>query len=378
MIPIRISVYERGLAGVPTATLYANLHEKITSYRHSISDQYGYETMSVSLVCSLEDANDWLSNGLMRPGVATGPDGGVIWEGFLHSVELRAGQESRGVSLDNMANRLKCKYSLTNGTPGTSSVTTDARSIALFGTKDLIISLGNTTATGAASKAARVLSIMKYPRATGSINVSTGDVGGIELTLSFVGWYATLGWVVTSRASETVTSTTTQVGTLLGTGVGIQAVNNFILSSTAGIVASGISDTEYIETDTSYQDKIEALLEQGNSSGFALAWGVYDNRQFFVEVAADSAPTTTHYVRSLGEGVVRDTSGAHVNAWDVRPNRMYAARELLDLNPSDIAPDAGGTSYISRVSCAVDRSGVSLDLEGRTGESIDRIVARIR
>lgn len=379
MIPIRVSIYDRGLSGVPTATPIGGLYERMTSYKHSISDAYGYESMSVTLITTLEDALEWLSNGLMRAAVASGPDGGIVWEGFLNSIELRAGQESRSLSLDNMANRLKCKYSLVGGSAGTSTVTSDARSIALYGTKDLIVSLGNTTASGAASKAARVLAAMKYPRPTGTIQIATGAIGGVELTLTFVGWYATLGWVVTSRASVTSTVTTTQAGDLLAlSGVGIGAVNPFLSASVTGIVASGVSDTEYIEADTTYQEKIENVLTQGNSAGYSLAWGVYDARQFFVEVAADSAPATIHYLRSLGEGVVRDTGGAVVNAWDVRPNRMYAVKELLDLNLLDIAPDAGGTSYISRVSCTVDAGGVALDLEGRTGESIDRIVARAR
>lgn len=365
-IPIRISVFERGISGAPSTSLRANLHEQITSYAHAISDQYGFETMTVTLTTTLEDATDWLTNGLLRSAVATGPDGGVIWEGFLNSAEMRAGQETRGLSLDNMANRIKCKYTGISGGPGTSTTMQDTRSQALYGVRDLIVGLNNTTATGAAAKATQVLALMKYPRATGSIGVATGGGGDVSVTLNFVGWYAKLGWTVTSNTSTTNTLISTQLATLIAT-------QTYLLSSSAGITTSAISDTEYIEADTTYQDKIESLLAQDN-----YAWGVYEDRKFFAQPCADLTPSTIDYLRSLGEGVVRDTSGALVNAWDIRPNNMYAVKELLDLNPSDIAPDAGGTSYISRASCSVSRDTISLSLEGRTGDTIDRIVARVR
>lgn len=379
MIPIRISVFERGAAGVPSTTLHANLHERITSYQHTISDRYGYESMSVTLVTSIEEALDWISDRLMSEAVVTNPDGGVIWQGFLTAVELRVGQETRTVSLDNMANRIKTKYTLTTGGGATTSSTSNTTSQALYGIKDLVVTLPDTTATGAANKATRVLNELKYPRATGSINVATGPIGDIALTLTFAGWYATLAWVVTSRTSTSTTSTTTQVGALIGTASpGIGATNAFLSTSTAGIVSSGISDTEYIEPDTPYSEKIEHLLDQGNSAGNSLAWGVYDGRQFIVEVAADAAPDTIHYQRSLGAGIVRDTGGAAVEWWNVRPNKMYQVKELLDLNTTVQAPDAGGVSYISRVSCAVSRERAELTLEGRTGQSVDRIIARVR
>ena len=48
-IPLNIVVYERGAAGVPGTTFVQNLRGRITSYTHTISDRFGFESMSVSL-----------------------------------------------------------------------------------------------------------------------------------------------------------------------------------------------------------------------------------------------------------------------------------------------------------------------------------------
>lgn len=376
-LPIRVSLFEVGVGGIPLTSFALLPPGELLSYSDSISDAFGFESCQATYVTTLEDALSWFASGLMRTIIVSGPEVGKIWEGFVSGIELRVGGETRSVSLDTMANRVKCKYTTSSDTPATTSAVNDTTSQNMYGIKDLVVSLGQTTATAAANLATRVLGLYKQPRPSGSISVATGAPGDVLLTIIGAGWYSTLGWVVTSRTSTTVTSTTTQVGALIGTSApGIGATNAFLSIEDDFIVSSGISDTEFIEADTPYREKIEALLSQGDSAGNALAWGVYEGRIMIVEVAADSAPSTIHYRRSVAEGFVRDTFLNPVDWWDVRPNRMYEVRELLDTNPAVIAPDAAARSYIARVSRSVGQGQISLSLEGRTGESIDRIVAR--
>jgi hypothetical protein len=377
ILPIRLSLFAAGTSGAPTNTAVLLPPGELISYSDSVSDAFGFESMQATFVTTLEDAQAWFASGLMNSIVVSGPDAGVIWEGFVSGIELRIGGESRSVSLDTMANRIKCRYTTTTDTPGTTAAVSDTTSQGMYGIKDLVTTLPKTDAAAALDLATRLLALYKQPRPSGSISVATGGGADIQLTITGAGWYETLGWVVTSRTSTTSTSTTTQVGALLGTSSpGIGATNAFLSTEDDFIVSSGKSTTEYIEPDTPYREKIEALLNQGNSSGYSLAWGVYEGRIFMVEVAADSAPGTIHYRRSVGESFVRDTWLNPVAWWDVRPNRMYEVRELLDTNPAVIAPDAAGRSYIARVSRSVGAGQISLSLEGRTGESIDRIVAR--
>lgn len=377
ILPIRISLFEAGAAGVPSSTVALIPPGALIDYSDSIADQYGFESAQASFVTTLEDALAWFGAGLMRQFIVSGPDGQTIWEGFVSGISLTIGQETRSIDLDSMANRVKTRYTLSNDQPGATATVSDTTSQGMYGIKDLVVSLGQTTATAATNLATRVLGTYKRPRPSGSISVATGDVGDVSLTISAIGWYATLAWVLTSRSSTSTTSTTTQVGALIGTASpGIGATNPFLNTTTDFITSSGVSDTEYIEADTPYKDKIEALLGQGDSSGNALAWGVYEGRIFFVETAADATPSTIHYRRSVGEGFVRDTYLNPVPWWDVRPNRMYEVRELLDTNPAVVAPDAAGRSYVARVTRQIGQGQITLGIEGRSGESIDRLVAR--
>lgn len=376
-LPIRISLFEAGTSGAPSTTVALPPPGVLTSYSDSITDQFGFESCQATYVTTLEDGLSWFSSGLMRSMVVSGPDAQVIWEGFVIGIELRVGGETRSISLDTMANRVKCKYTTVLDTPGTTAAVSDTTSQGMYGIKDLVVPLGKSTAAAAANLATKVLALYKQPRPTGSITVATGQTGDVQLTIIGAGWYSTLGWVVASRSSTSSTTTTTQIAALIGTSSpGIGATNAFLSTEDDFIVSSGVGDTEFIEADTPYQEKIEDLLNQGDSSGNSLAWGVYEGRIFFVEVAADGTPTTIHYRRTVGEGFVRDTYLAPVPWWDVRPNRMYEVRELLDTNPAVVSPDAAGRSYISRVSRSIGQGEISLSLEGRTGESIDRIVAR--
>jgi hypothetical protein len=312
----------------------------------------------------------------MRHAVASSPDSATIWEGFLSSVEARIGQESRSLSIETMANTVKCKYTLDDGTPGVTAYVSDADSAGLYGQKYLMVPLGDTTAAGALARANRVLATTKRPRATGTLHLATGALGDVTVTLTFAGWYTTLGWVLSGNSSTSIVDTGTQVNNLVSVAL---YLSDFLLGIPADIGLTGTTDTQFFEVDTTFRSRIETLLSMGGNAGAsALAWGVYDDLQFSIAVCAEANPTTIHYFRRIGESVIRGPGGDKIAPWDIRPNKMYAVTELMDLNLSAIAPDAGGVSYISRVSLSIAKDLISLDLEGRTGDSVDRIVARMR
>jgi hypothetical protein len=343
ILPIRVSVFERGPGGVPSSELVASLHETMISYQHSISSQFGFESMSVSLVVSQEDAIYWLANGLMREAIVSGPDGGTIWQGFLNSIDAQIGQETRTLSLDGMANAITCKYTLVDNTPGTTAEASESGSQSIYGRKAMLITLAGSTQALAERKRDQILAVLAYPRARGTLSVATGDIGDVTLTLNFTGWYSLLDWTRTT----------------------LHAV---LASQFATISDLGITWRQYGEE----------VWNAGLDASTPYAWGVWENRIMRFDSSVEIAPTTIDYYRSLGEGVVRDSSGGMVNWWDIRPNTMYAVRELMDLNAAPLAPDTGGVSYIGRVSCSMTQDSVSLDLEGRNGESVDQIVARVR
>jgi hypothetical protein len=366
-------IFSPGAAGVPSTSLLADLRGRLDSIEGTATATGGFETCTVSLRCSRAEGLDWL-NHLMASTVVYDRDGLTAFEGYLNSVEFSAGQERRSRSLDGMANRVRCRYTTVNDVPGVTAVISDATSIARYGTKDAVIGLGKVTATEAANYAAAYLAEYKEPKANPTSTVSTGAGGEVALTLGFVGWYYALDWVLTSRTDTSNETSTTQVGALIGTASpGIGATNPFLSTSTANIVASGVSASRKIDTDTPYRSKIEALLLQGNGVN-RYAWGVYEDRVFEADVWAGASPTTATYLRYLGDGRVYDAiSQGVVMPWRVRPNSMILMPELLDLNPS--GADAAARFYIERVAWRMDANSIGVDLEPAASTSADARLA---
>jgi hypothetical protein len=369
-IGLRIGIYERGAAGVPSTTPLPDVTLIIDSYSHTIDHHVGFETMTISFLCTLEDALDWLLNGLMRSVVVSGPDAETVWEGFLETVEAQIGGEQRSMSLRDMANYVSVRYTTVLGTPATLATGTDAASAALYGIKYITLSLPESDSTEAGHYRDTMLALLKDPQSGPSSAVQTGEANEIRLTLTFAGWYTALDWVLLTNTSTTKTTTTTQIGTLLGT---YNAVNNFLSASTANIVSSGITAVEFSESGNTYRQKFESLLGRGNGVN-PYAWGIYEDRVFYADVYAGATPDTITYQRHIGESVVRDTAGGIIQPWNVRPDAMYQVVELLDIAPVLTAKDSAARFYVGRVTCAIAENSIALTLEPSEPDDLSAIL----
>lgn len=377
-IPLTINIYERGAAGVPTTTLFDNLGPRANSYSHTITDQFGFESMQVELTVTLDEALDWLANGLMRSAIVYGPDPGIVWEGYLNAISAQIGQKVATISLDGLANRVRCVYTTVLGTPGVTSSVSDTTSQGLYGIKDRVVSLNSDTATAAANKAAIVLANLAYPKSNEATQAATGDQGGITLNLSFVGWYGTLGWVVFSRSSTTNTGISSQVGTLIsGSTPGIGAINAFLSTSTLRLTTVSNTATEKVEAQTTYREKIETLLKQGTGT-YPVAWGVYEGREFYIQTWAGATPTTITYREFLGDSNVYDIAGGIIAPWDVRPNAISQVDDFLDLGSYSTAPDAAARKYVGRVTCSISGNQAGCTLEPSELSNIETRLATLR
>lgn len=378
MIPLSIQIYERGANGEPSSTALPELRERIDSYTHAITDRFGFESMSVSLRTTLEEAHEWLMNGLMRSAVVVDPDGRVAWEGYLHTINAAIGQKTVTLSLDGMANRVTCLYTTVLGTPGTTAAISDTDSQAIYGIKDRMVSLDQDTSTAATNKATVALADLAFPRSREATQAITGELGDINLTLNFEGWYGTLEWVVTSRTSTTNTAISTQIGDLIDTSSpGIGATNAFLSTETRNIMTISNQATEKIEAGTTYREKIEALLKQGTGTN-PVAWGVYENREFYVVAWAGVTPTTITYQESVATSNIYDSVGNIIPPWMVRPNAMVQTIELLDVGPVSGAIDATARRYIGRVTCSISGDSIGCSLEPSEMDSIDTRLAALQ
>jgi hypothetical protein len=344
----------------------------LSRYTHSISATGGFEGCTLEFACELDEAVFWLAQ-LMAALVAYGPDGQVIWEGYLNTVSARLGQETISLSMDDCANAVRVRYQPDIGAQVATAFTTDADSISRYGRKELIYSGSGMAAAAATALRDALLDARKEPLAR-----RASSVGGVDeqvsVTLTFEGWWYTLEWLTTSSSTTATAVTTTQVQTLI---TAFETTNSFFGDLTSNVEASGISDTQYIDEDTPYRTKIEKLLSLGNSSGQRLAYGCYENRAVVVKTWAGANPTRPTYQRALGGGLVYNGAGAEVWPWDVRPDAIYQVNDLLDwalLN----GPDVGARYYVERVTCAIDERGPSLKLEPARSGEIDVLLARIR
>lgn len=375
---IRIECRQRLTGGAPSDIVLfpetAQIARGLIGYEHTIAATFGFESLRLEVVTDLDSAIGWLDN-LLMGFVVTSPDAVVIWEGYLHTVDLAVGQEQVSVSIDHMANRVKARYTTYLGTPGVSSTVSNTTSQATYGVKDLVLALGTTDSTAATAAAARKLADIAYPRGIGGSAVATGPgVGDVRMTLTCMGWRETLNFVVTSSTTTTTADTGTQIGGLLAT---LASTNAFISTATTLIGTTGVSVSQFIPADTTYAARIEQLLSIGNSSNVRLCGGVYEDRVFRVDAWAGATPTILTYQRFAGEAFVRNMAMGVVPWWEVRPNTMYQRNDLLDVAPVATQADTAGRFAIERVTCRIDESGVSLALESADLTSADAMIARL-
>lgn len=363
---LSLPIFRRGEAGVPSSVFVDNLVERAESYEHTISDQFGFESGSLTFTAPIDEGLWWMDQ-LMSGFTPHGPDADPIWDGFLTGVDLTVNGVTHSRSLDPMANRVRCRYTTYTGANGTTATASDTASQALYGVKDAVVHLNNaTSSTDAAYKRDVRLALQRWPKAETRINLAgerkPADV--CQIVLRFAGWYDTLGWVLTNRTDTTSEATTTQLGDLLAaSGVGIGATNAFLATTTGRITASGVNRTRFIDLDTSYRSKIENLLSAGNGTS-PYAWGVYEDRVFWAEPYAAATPTQIDYTVDLLTQTITDGGGnGALWPWQVRPNKMIQITRLLDIAPRSTAQDAAGRIYASRVSCQVDRTSASVSIE---------------
>lgn len=363
-IPLSPLLYQRGAGGVPaTSMLLPLMRSRINRIEWSITDKFGFESCTIQCTGTKEEALSFM-NELGASLLITGPDADECWSGRLVAVAATLGQERHSRSLDGMYNRVRVRFTTPTNVSGVTPAVSDTTSQGFYGVRDLVESLPKCVWDAAVLRSKRVLDKTRWPVKTPASEVRTGELGQVDFSLTFEGWYGSLGYVMTSRSDKTKEQTTTQVGALIGTSSpGIGATNPFLNTSTSLITASGVSDTRFIAEDTTYRDKIEGLLSQGNSAEQAFSWGVYEDRTLRVDVWAGATPTTVTYRCSLGNRQVLNSAKSIVPFWRVRPNAMYEITDLLDVNPRSDEPDAAGRYYLARVTFWCDRNGMGVRLE---------------
>lgn len=121
--------------------------------------------------------------------------GAVVWHGLVSEAAANYGGVEIGVGLEGMVNRVAVAYTVAGGGGSSVRATTawaeHARSIAVYGTSELLYGGGEMTPTQATALAARLLSERGLPRAT--VRPAHTYAPGTG-TLRCKGLWSTLGW----------------------------------------------------------------------------------------------------------------------------------------------------------------------------------------
>ncbi len=142
---------------------------------------------------------DWV-----RYGVRVENERGTgLWWGYVHRVDVALGRLQVGASLDGMSNRVKMVYSTGGDLPEAAETAwaEDATSVATYGYRELVHSLGDSDATLAAQKQTNILSRFAYPQPLRAVGSGQEDVAVLHCR----GWARTLEWKYVQRLDGRVT-----------------------------------------------------------------------------------------------------------------------------------------------------------------------------
>lgn len=379
---IRINVFERSLTTTPGGVVSDDLGYRASSYQHTSTATFGYESMVVEFTSTLDEAAEWMDRLLFAVNVSS-PDAATIWEGYIAQVSYSVGGRSRSVSLDSVANRITVRYQTSLGTPGVTAAESDTTSQALYGVIDAAQSIGRGDLASAQNLRGQILNTRAYPRQLPSsqlgLSDGTGDGAGVAITVTCAGWYATLDLVTLVRSDTSTEAATLQVATLIsGSTPGIGATNGW-LATTATISGTGATTPRSISADTTYRAAIEARLALGDTSSPVqrFAWGVYGDRTLVVNVWAGATPTTVGYRARYSTGEIETGGGARVDYWEVRPDAIVVDADLLPVTTPTTASDAADRFYLERVTFSAGPDGLSLTLEPEASSGLDARIARM-
>ena len=139
------------------------------------------------------DANELWSmlNWLRAPVELSDSRGEKVWWGYASEIVVRLGAVNFGLSLDTMSNSVSITYTEATLEKKTSAAS-NARSVATYGTKELVSALTNVTVTGAENKRDVLLEMLKYP--VPSVDIVSGIRGAMSVSVLCKGWWDTLRW----------------------------------------------------------------------------------------------------------------------------------------------------------------------------------------
>lgn len=243
----RNSSVELGLSGL-TLT--------VERYKHSV---FGGPLTAQIIARASDEAPLWDLLERLRCKIEIYSDlGDCVWWGYLNEVQVTLERRQVTVSLDGMAN------SIAVAAEQMTAYTTDAGSVAEYGTKQLIVSVNNAGSAMATNAQAAKLAMARFPRVR---PVYTKPTAQMIARLTCKGWFSTLDWkyVAVGKLSG---DTGTMAGSLATTyGQFFSAVTTVTSSVSSSVNRDGKTKAlgellELMQAGTSNYRRLTAVVDR--------------------------------------------------------------------------------------------------------------------
>lgn len=249
------------------------------------------------------------------------PNGALVWWGYVHEVSVTSDGATDSLSLDEMYNSVRVIYARDDedGAPvdEETAAATDADSIARYGTREMLYSVGDADAASAEKVRDKFLALHAWPLSPDE-GASLGDED--EVIIECRGWWHTLGWeyyadptgrevfdassgeqVVGWKLESTEVAFTKSDKGIYHKGVAFRALNakdKIKVSGSASndgvytIESGADSNKETQYTATSIRFQADEEIYDDDNSGL----GILDKNDFF-QVSGSTSGTNDRYWR---------------------------------------------------------------------------------
>lgn len=359
----------------PIAATFLPFHIDPSSLTVTSQAFGGYWSAQFTAEMNRSEMENWLDIGLGRDVKIISDAPRTIWVGFVNAITASLGSLSitRGPLME-VANSVQVRYSPldTATSPPVTGVTTfttastDATSIALYGTLSKVIQGGNVTDADAAQIQQLVLESRRFPKMTKSF--SSEATGDFSLSVNCLGYVHRLDYPYSVDTAGT-SDANAKIAAVIAANPNIAWLPFDVAYLTTNTFQVPTADPE----GSIGLNVIKSTTILGDAAQNRWLFGVYRD----LECHYEAAPTAIEYLVHLSDSAVRITSmtGTEVKPWEVLPGKWaYVPDFLMGRSPgTDDLQEDPRALFIESVTYTAP---VAVSLQGGTTDRLDQLLAQ--
>ena len=304
----------------------------------TISAVGGFDTATFSIMATIDELEDWFSDGLMRRIEFINPEGVQVWEGYVSRMRYNVGTLTQTKTVETLYNRIYMHYApLDNsvdppiaGVPQ-NLIFNDIASQQDFGIKSLVMSGGEKLADTAFNWARAALKDQKDVQIGRNINVNNQNSLSIEVEC--LGYWHALKWLPYIPVIKTGSIQAHEV---------IREILEYFNNINQGWLPQSFDWLDYnfrlerrgYDSLQSCQEVIKNIINEGGLGGERWVGGFYQDRNFLYKAAEDKLGLYSehfdlqHTLADSQQFIFDSVLGTEVKPWDMVPDRILRTLDL--------------------------------------------------